>query len=75
MRIVFTLIFVFTIGLSFAQEYEQAFKNKQLINAQTAVIPDGFDFTIMHRFGEVALNDEFYKNFLGFDLPANIRFS
>ena len=75
MRIVFTLTFVFTLGWSFAQDYEQAFKNKQLINAQTAVIPDGFDFTIMHRFGEVALNEDFYKDFLGFDLPANIRFS
>ena len=51
------------------------FKNKQLINAQTTVIPDGFDFTIQHRFGEVALNESFYKDFLGLDLPANIRFS
>jgi len=58
-----------------AQEYVVPFKNKQLINAQTTIIPDGFDFTIMHRFGKIALNDEFYKNFLGFDLPANIRFS
>ena len=29
----------------------------------------------MHRFGKIGLNDEFYKSFLGFDLPANIRFS
>lgn len=58
-----------------AQEYVVPFKNKQLINAQTTVIPDGFDFTIMHRFGKIGLNDEFYKSFLGFDLPANIRFS
>jgi hypothetical protein len=60
---------------SYSQEYINAFKNKQLINAQTAVIPEGFDFTIMHRFGKIAANDEIYKNFLGFDLPANIRLS
>lgn len=53
----------------------QPFKNKQLINAQTTVIPDGLDFTIQHRFGEIALNESLYKDFLGFDLPANIRFS
>ncbi len=60
-----------------AQEkvYVNAFKNKQLINAQTAVIPEGFDFTIMHRFGKIGLDDRLYKDFLGFDSPANIRFS
>ena len=52
-----------------------AFKNKQLINTQTAVIPEGFDFTIMHRFGKIGLDDRIYKDFLGFDNPANIRFS
>jgi hypothetical protein len=65
-----------SISLSaLAQEYVNPFKNKQLINAQTTVIPEGFDFTIMHRFGKIGLNDEFYKQFLGFDLPANVRFS
>ena len=57
------------------KEYVNAFKNKQLINAQTAVIPEGFDFTIMHRFGKIGLDDRVYKDFLGFDSPANIRFS
>ena len=57
------------------KEYVNAFKNKQLINAQTAVIPEGFDFTIMHRFGKIGLDDRIYKDFLGFDSPANIRFS
>jgi len=57
------------------KEYVNAFKNKQLINAQTAVIPEGFDFTIMHRFGKIGLDDRLYKDFLGFDNPANIRFS
>ena len=57
------------------KEYVNAFKNKQLINAQTAVIPEGFDFTIMHRFGKIGLDDRIYKDFLGFDNSANIRFS
>ena len=57
------------------KEYVNAFKNKQLINAQTTVIPEGFDFTIMHRFGKIGLDDRIYKDFLGFDSPANIRFS
>lgn len=64
------------LGLSAQEvEYVNAFKNKQLINAQTAVIPEGFDFTIMHRFGKIGLDDRVYKDFLGFDSPANIRFS
>ena len=75
MRFFYSFLFVAFSLSAFAQEYVNPFKNKQLINAQTTVIPDGFDFTIMHRFGKIALNDEFYKNFLGFDLPANIRFS
>lgn len=52
-----------------------AFKNKQLINAQTTVIPSGLDFTIQHRFGRIGLDHSIYQDFLGFDLPANIRFS
>ena len=74
----FTLfgLLVCFLGLSAQEkEYVNAFKNKQLINAQTAVIPEGFDFTIMHRFGKIGLDDRIYKDFLGFDSPANIRFS
>ena len=48
------------------KEYVNAFKNKQLINAQTTIIPEGFDFTIMHRFGKIGLDDRIYKDFLGF---------
>ena len=29
----------------------------------------------MHRFGKIGLDDRVYKDFLGFDSPANIRFS
>ena len=77
MRKIFILGLLF-IGISVIaqeKEYVNAFKNKQLINAQTAVIPEGFDFTIMHRFGKIGLDDRIYKDFLGFDNPANIRFS
>ena len=52
--------FCFVSG-SFGQVV-QVFKNKQLINTQTTVIPDGFDFTIQHRFGQIALDDSFYKD-------------
>lgn len=77
MKKVVTLFLVLSFFAVSAQEieYVDAFKNKQLINAQTAVIPEGFDFTIMHRFGKIALDDRIYKDFLGFDSPANIRFS
>lgn len=74
MRCLLLFISCFIVFISFGQTV-QPFKNKQLINAQTTVIPDGFDFTIQHRFGQIALDDSFYEEFLGFDLPANIRFS
>jgi hypothetical protein len=75
MKLFYSFLLIGFSFSAFAQEYVNPFKNKQLINAQTTVIPDGFDFTIMHRFGKIGLNDEFYKQFLGFDLPANVRFS
>ena len=77
MRLLLLLFICFVCFGTSAQEkeYVSAFKNKQLINAQTTVIPEGFDFTIMHRFGKVALDERLYKDFLGFDSPANIRFS
>ena len=74
MRCFLLFISFFNVFVSFGQTV-QPFKNKQLINAQTTVIPDGFDFTIQHRFGQIALDNSFYRDFLGFDLPANIRFS
>ncbi len=72
----FFLLFIcsFVVFVSFGQSV-QPFKNKQLINSQTSVIPDGFDFTIQHRFGQLSLDRSLYEDFLGFDLPANIRFS
>ena len=75
-RIIVVCFLLLCLGAK-AQEkvYVSAVKNKQLINALTAVIPEGFDFTIMHRFGKIGLDDRLYKDFLGFDSPANIRFS
>jgi hypothetical protein len=70
------LLCVAAIGCFYSSGQDVSpFKNKQLINAQTTVVPGGLDFTIQHRFGEIALDESFYKDFLGFDLPANIRFS
>ena len=68
------LVSFFLVFVSFAQG-NQPFKNKQLINAQTAVIPSGFEFNIQHRFGQIALDRSIYEDFLGFDGPANVRFS
>ena len=49
----------------------------QVINAQTIeVVPRkrSFGFMIQHRFGAVGPDKQAYKQFLGLDLPANIRF-
>ena len=54
MRFFVFLVSFFIVLISFGQEV-QPFKNKQLINAQTTVIPSGFEFNIQHRFGQIAL--------------------
>ncbi|MCG3165339.1 MAG: hypothetical protein POELPBGB_01102 [Bacteroidia bacterium] len=65
---------------SYSQEeeitYVTIFRSIQLINMQTAeVIPQkGFDFSIRHRFGMIGADSSVYQQFLGLDLPANIRF-
>ena len=77
MRLLLVFSFVlFGLGAEAQEkEYVNAFKNKQLINAQTAVVPEGFDFAIMHRFGKIGLDNRIYKDFFGFDGAANTRFS
>ncbi|MCB0759456.1 MAG: hypothetical protein KDC01_13415 [Flavobacteriales bacterium] len=69
-------------GLS-AQEGEapelvtNTFSWSQVINAQTIeVVPRkrSFGFMIQHRFGAITPDEQSYKQFLGLDLPANIRF-
>ena len=58
------------------KEYvKNTFDHTQLFNCQTVeVLPKrSYMFRIQHRFGAVGLNESFYKQFLGLDLPANIR--
>ncbi len=58
------------------KEYvKQTFDHPQLFNCQTTeVLPKrSFMFRIQHRFGMVGFDESFYKQFLGLDLPANIR--
>lgn len=74
MRFFVFLVSFFLVLTSLAQG-NQPFKNKQLINAQTTVIPSGFEFNIQHRFGQIALDRSLYEDFFGFDGPANVRFS
>ncbi len=80
-RILILLVLLFSeITSTFSQEeeksYETIFRSIQLINMQTTeVIPQkGFDFSIRHRFGMTGFDSTSYKQLLGLDLPANIRF-
>lgn len=51
------------------------FRSTQLINAQTVEMcpPGGPEFNIRHRFGVVGPDSTAFQQFLGLDLPANIR--
>lgn len=70
-----------TVFGTYAQEVQKksyltnTFTDKQLINNQTTEIPSGLEFRIQHRFGGIGFNEDIIKEFLGLDLPANIRFS
>jgi len=58
------------------KEYvKNTFDHTQLFNAKTIeVLPKrSYMFLIQHRFGAVAFDESFFKQFLGLDLPANIR--
>jgi hypothetical protein len=78
-------IFIFVLGLlplnNFAQDEKEyvfgAFRSSQLVNAQTTemVPPKSFEFSIRHRFGMIGTDSTVYDQFLGLDLPANIRFA
>lgn len=52
------------------------FRSPQLVNAQTTemVKPKSWEFSIRHRFGMTGPDKSSYQQFLGLDLPANIRF-
>ncbi len=56
----------------------RTFAGTQVINAQSVeVVPRkrSFGFLIQHRFGAFGPNQQALKQFLGLDLPANIRFA
>ena len=66
---------------SYAQEAPELVTNtfawSQVINAQTVeIVPrkNSFGFMIQHRFGAITPDKQSYKQFLGLDLPSNIRF-
>ena len=69
-------------ALLFAQAEEgpkvvkNVFSNSRLINHQTTemLTKRSYNFSIQHRFGQTGLDESAYKEFLGIDLPANIRF-
>lgn len=78
------LVVLFTITAlpSYSQEKTptktfatNVFNDKQLVNTQTTEIPAGFEFRIQHRFGRIRFDESLINDFLGLDLPANIRFS
>lgn len=61
------------------REYvSRTFGGTQVINAQSVeVVPRkrSFGFLIQHRFGAFGPDGQTFKQFLGLDLPANIRFA
>ncbi|HLG35310.1 MAG TPA: DUF5777 family beta-barrel protein [Bacteroidia bacterium] len=79
------IFFYFTFCLlpliSFSQEEKEyvfgTFRSSQLSNVQTTemVQSKSFEFSIRHRFGMIGPDSTVYEQFLGFDLPANIRFA
>lgn len=78
MKSVFTSLCIAIVTLLSAQENEPVmftFRTTQLINAQTVEMcpVGGPEFNIRHRFGVVGPDSSAYQQFLGLDLPANIR--
>jgi len=82
-----TKYYIITILLLFSkhvigQETEKvfiknAFTSSTLINAQTSDVlaKKTYEFRIQHRFGQMGLDESAYQDFLGLDLPGNIRFA
>lgn len=70
---------IFTVSAqndSIKKDYvEDVFANTQLINVQTTeMLPKGgWELKIQHRFGVIGTDSSIYHQFLGLDLPANIR--
>ncbi len=77
----YILLFFIPIYLNAISQEEKSyvfntFRSTQLINSQTTemVKMKGWDFSIKHRFGVIGMDSSIYQQFLGLDLPANIRF-
>jgi hypothetical protein len=53
----------------------RTFRSSRLINVQTTepISRRGLEFNIMHRFGVVRPDESLLREFLGLDLPSNIR--
>lgn len=59
------------------KEVSKVFNGQTIINAQSVdLLPKtkGFGVVIQHRFGTITPDKQAIMQFLGFDLPANIRF-
>ena len=83
-RIYIFIVFIFFVFQTNAQEVpvineyvSGTFSSTQLINTQTTEMyaPKSFGFMIQHRFGAISPDETAYKQFLGLDLPSNIRFA
>ncbi|MBK7754670.1 MAG: hypothetical protein IPI41_19335 [Flavobacteriales bacterium] len=78
------VIFLSIVGSAYAQEampreyVMNTFAGTQVINTHSVeVVPRkrSFGFMIQHRFGAFGMEEQALKQFLGLDLPANIRFA
>src|SRR3972149_3313372 len=79
MKKIWLLICLRVCETNFAQDKEfvyGTFRGGLLINSPTieVVSKKSYDFTIRHRFGMIGPDSSAYQQFLGTDLPANIRF-
>ena len=60
-----------------SEDVNHVFPGQAVINSQSVDLIQrtrGFGFSIQHRFGAFGPDRQAYMQFIGFDLPANIRF-
>lgn len=73
----FFIFLVSVPGIANSQEefVTGTFRGTQFINSQTVEVnpAKSWEFNIRHRFGIVGVDSTAYQEFLGLDLPANIR--
>ncbi|MBC8266459.1 MAG: hypothetical protein H8E84_05780 [Flavobacteriales bacterium] len=79
MKYIILIITIFSSTILFSQSkgLSNTFNHTTLINGQTTemMAKDSWEFRIQHRFGQVGLDSTLYEEFLGLDMPANIRFA